>query len=301
MSRKHTTFVEKQFQTAEELWLALSPTNKLRAGSDQFNYRGQGDSRWLLVPTILRPRNQPPIVSYEQMVNASQMVFAEINVLERFAKHCDAVGIPIPNDSQNFRSFVLTTDASQKYYNEPSLWPNPEVLDLMAMAQHHGVPTRLLDWTTRAYTAAYFAASSALARFNEWNWGERLCVWAMDEKALKFHDKITLHRSPGSISRHLAAQGGLFSVHPHTGSRGEAFSVTGLETHQNDIAYSAFIKLTLPVYESAELLRLCSIAGFNAATIYPTADGAGRAVIDDMNRVGAKKRWNDIGHGTLVR
>lgn len=30
------------------------------------------------------------------------------------------------------------------------------------------VPTRLLDWRTRSFTAAYSAASSAIARFSEW-------------------------------------------------------------------------------------------------------------------------------------
>ena len=41
--------------------------------------------------------------------------------------------------------------------------------------------------------------------------------------------KVTVVQPPGSISPHLAAQAGLFTVHPHDGSREKPFKVFGLE------------------------------------------------------------------------
>ncbi|MGE1076218.1 FRG domain-containing protein [Pseudomonas fragariae (ex Marin et al. 2024)] len=160
------------------------------------------------------------------------------------------------------------------------------------MAQHHGVPTRLLDWTTKAFTAAYFAASSALASFDKWEPNQRLAVWALNIEIIGLHDKVVLHRSPGAISRNLAAQGGLFTVHPHSGGRQGRFTIHGFENYLSDLPQSPLMKLTIPIYESARLLGLCASAGFSGADVYPSADGAGRAVIDWMNVDGSVKRWN---------
>jgi hypothetical protein len=86
--------------------------------------------------------------------------------------------------------------------------------DLLAIAQHHGLPTRLLDWTYNPLVAAYFAV--------EENFDSDSAVYAMpapmilDTKKAKslFRRAIGVDIfMPSHITRRIAAQSGLFTVH----------------------------------------------------------------------------------------
>jgi FRG domain len=88
---------------------------------------------------------------------------------------------------------------------------------LNALAQHHGVPTFLLDWTENPWTAAYFASTPS--RDNEHD----VCVWALNQKAVqssydrtqflnayRFMD-IQTYRPSRFRNKYLASQSGAFT------------------------------------------------------------------------------------------
>ncbi len=99
-------------------------------------FRGHGNAAWSLQPTLERLKGVLSASAAEEMI---------------------------------FRRFTRNAYG----YLQAHLVPN-DTLEWLALMQHHGAPTRLLDWTTSPYVAAFFA-------FEEVTDPSGTCaVWALD-------------------------------------------------------------------------------------------------------------------------
>lgn len=282
---KYSKFVETNCTDADEFWEIISPQNKFSKKPSNFIYRGQRDASWELMPNILRAGKYNPanrIIS-NLIVNGDEQVFCELRILESFIEHCDQMGLKIINDSVELREKHINIQNADKYFIQPSDWPSEEIIEVMALAQHHSVPTRLLDWSKRSFVATYFAASSALERKNDWVEGEKLALWALDIEMINLYPEVKIVKVPASASINLAAQAGLFTIHKQNASRGTLFSSQPLENEFGSLPNTPLQKTTLPVTESKSLLALCELYGVTAATLFPGFDGAARAVSDSIN------------------
>jgi hypothetical protein len=91
--------------------------------------------------------------------------------------------------------------------------------DLLALAQHHGLPTRLIDWTTNALVAAYFASQRSPNGKRD---GEIIAVEAtrigfLDVELAGSHP-LDIQKAgfvfTSAVATRIVAQKGLFGVHP---------------------------------------------------------------------------------------
>ncbi|HEV7925120.1 MAG TPA: FRG domain-containing protein [Verrucomicrobiae bacterium] len=86
--------------------------------------------------------------------------------------------------------------------------------DWLALAQHHGLPTRLLDWSRNPLVAAYFAVEDES--------DEDGLIYAYYDKTFidtsKHKDPFKRNRPGKFVPRHITsritAQAGLFTIHP---------------------------------------------------------------------------------------
>ncbi|MBK8099835.1 MAG: FRG domain-containing protein [Planctomycetes bacterium] len=141
-------------------------------------YRGHSDVAYRLVPKVGRPQYVSKKVD-------------DIRLFAAWKRHAVAFMPPGPR--------------------ELSDW------ELLAVAQHHGLATRLLDWTFNSLAALYFA-TGADASIDEKTDG---CVIAhysekrpLDSPAgSPFNRKGVCRLRPGSVTPRISRQGGIFTLH----------------------------------------------------------------------------------------
>jgi len=181
ISTKDRTYLEDlSYDTAEEFLHDINYGGKLyKIFDNNFIFRGHSSDAYTLKSSVQRTIPYFEKYGYKEEISDNifflahsefSQAYNEYLYLNEFFKLCDENQLYVPEVRRMRETMPWNLQGVEfmlDIYGKDNMWLPEGLYELATLAQHHGVPTRLLDWTQDLNVAIYFAISGAIRRLTK--------------------------------------------------------------------------------------------------------------------------------------